>query len=58
VLDEDLRTACLRALTIPRQACREFALGRSWEASARQFARNAGHALIHRRDRTVVSMAA
>ena len=57
-LDEDLRAACLRALTIPRQACRDFALDRSWEASARQFTRNVGHALIHRRDRTVVSLAA
>jgi glycosyltransferase involved in cell wall biosynthesis len=57
-LDEDLRAACLRALTIPRGACRDFALGRSWEASARQFARNVGHALIQRRDRTTVSLAA
>lgn len=46
VLDEDLRTACLGALTIPRQACRDFALGRSWDASARQFVRNVSHALI------------
>jgi glycosyltransferase involved in cell wall biosynthesis len=37
VLDEDLRAACLRALTIPRAACREFALTRSWSTSARQF---------------------
>jgi glycosyltransferase involved in cell wall biosynthesis len=36
-LDEDLRTACLRALRISRDACRDFALGRSWEHSARQF---------------------
>jgi glycosyltransferase involved in cell wall biosynthesis len=57
-LDVDLRAACLRTLTIPRHACREFALGRSWEASARQFARNAGHALIHRRDRTILPLAA
>jgi glycosyltransferase involved in cell wall biosynthesis len=36
-LDEDLRTACLRAARISRDACRNFALGRSWEHSARQF---------------------
>jgi glycosyltransferase involved in cell wall biosynthesis len=37
VLNEDLRVACLEALRIPRAACRAFALGRSWENSARQF---------------------
>ena len=37
VLDEDLRAACLKALTISREACRAFALTRSWEKSARQF---------------------
>jgi glycosyltransferase involved in cell wall biosynthesis len=37
VLDEDLRAACLNALTISRAACRAFALTRSWETSARQF---------------------
>ena len=36
-LDGDLRIACLRALTLSRQACRSFALDRSWERSARQF---------------------
>jgi glycosyltransferase involved in cell wall biosynthesis len=39
-LDEDLRSACLRALTISREACRNFALERSWENSARQFIGN------------------
>jgi len=38
VLDEDLRAACLGALKLSREACRVFALGYSWEASARQFA--------------------
>ncbi len=38
VLSEDLRAACLGALTISRQACRAFALRHSWETSARQFA--------------------
>jgi glycosyltransferase involved in cell wall biosynthesis len=37
VLDEDLRAACLGALQMSRQACRSFALSRSWENSARQF---------------------
>lgn len=37
VLDQDLRAACLGALTLSRDTCREFALTRSWAASARQF---------------------
>jgi hypothetical protein len=37
VLDEDLRSACLKALTISRAACRTFALTQSWEHSALQF---------------------
>src|ERR1700726_3842633 len=36
-LDFDLRAACLDALTIPRAACRAFALEMSWEASAQKF---------------------
>jgi 1,2-diacylglycerol 3-alpha-glucosyltransferase/glucuronosyltransferase len=39
-LDEDLRRACLRALEVSRGACRNFALERSWENSARQFIGN------------------
>jgi glycosyltransferase involved in cell wall biosynthesis len=39
-LDEDLRSACLRALEMSREACRRFALERSWENSARQFIGN------------------
>jgi glycosyltransferase involved in cell wall biosynthesis len=39
-LDTDLRSACLRALGISRQSCRNFALERSWENSARQFIGN------------------
>ena len=39
-LDADLRSACIRALNISRQACRAFALERSWENSARQFIGN------------------
>jgi glycosyltransferase involved in cell wall biosynthesis len=41
VTNEDLRTACMQALWISRDACREFALRYSWENSARQFI---GHA--------------
>ena len=37
VLHEDLRRACIEALTLPRDACRQFALDYSWENSARQF---------------------
>ena len=40
VLNEDLRAACLQALTISRPLCREFALRRSWRASAEQFLGN------------------
>ena len=39
-LDADLRSACIRALSISREACRSFALERSWENSARQFIGN------------------
>jgi len=39
-LDEDLRRACLGALTMSRETCRNFALERSWENSARQFIGN------------------
>jgi glycosyltransferase involved in cell wall biosynthesis len=39
-LDQDLRAACLRALPLSREACRAFALERSWENSARQFIGN------------------
>lgn len=37
VLDEDLGSACMRALGLSREACRAFAVTQSWEASARQF---------------------
>jgi glycosyltransferase involved in cell wall biosynthesis len=39
-IDTDLRRAALRALTMSREACRNFALARSWENSARQFIGN------------------
>jgi glycosyltransferase involved in cell wall biosynthesis len=37
VLHEDLGRACMEALALSRDACRKFALGYSWENSARQF---------------------
>lgn len=46
ILDEDLGVACRAALGISRQACRDFALTRSWNRSAQQFLRNVRHALI------------
>jgi glycosyltransferase involved in cell wall biosynthesis len=39
-LSEDLRVAALAALTMDRTACRDYALGFSWETCARQFIDN------------------
>jgi glycosyltransferase involved in cell wall biosynthesis len=39
-LNEDLRQACLEALKVSRAACRDFALTRSWDNSAKQFIGN------------------
>ncbi|MFZ2157224.1 MAG: glycosyltransferase, partial [Bradyrhizobium sp.] len=39
-LNEDLQVACLAALVISPRACRAFAAGHSWEASARAFVEN------------------
>ena len=39
-LNDDLRVACLSALTISPQACLEFAAKHTWEASARAFVEN------------------
>ena len=36
-LDEDLRLACLAALECSREACRDFALSMTWQASAQTF---------------------
>jgi glycosyltransferase involved in cell wall biosynthesis len=40
VLSEDLRSACLAALRIPRGSCVEFAAKYTWEASGRAFLDN------------------
>ncbi len=37
ILDEDLRAACLSALTLSPQTCRTFAETRSWRSSTEQF---------------------
>lgn len=42
VLDEDLGKAARRALALKPEACRDYALGYSWDASARQFLDNLG----------------
>jgi glycosyltransferase involved in cell wall biosynthesis len=39
-LNDDLRLACLSALTISPQACLEFAARHTWESSARAFVEN------------------
>jgi glycosyltransferase involved in cell wall biosynthesis len=39
-LDEDLKSACLRALQISGEECRTFAVGRSWRACTEQFLSN------------------
>ena len=40
VLDEDLRAACLKALTIPREQARQHSMRFTWKESARQFLDN------------------
>ena len=39
-IDNDLRSACMRAREMSRETCRSFALARSWDSSARQFIGN------------------
>ena len=40
VLDEDLRAACLKALTLSREEAREHSMRFTWKESARQFLDN------------------
>ena len=40
VLNEDLQAACVQALGLSREACRDFALRHGWETSARVFVDN------------------
>jgi 1,2-diacylglycerol 3-alpha-glucosyltransferase/glucuronosyltransferase len=61
VLDEDLQRACLEALECSREECRAFALGMSWEASARIFLGHVADAMkaVHlKRKRRLAKMAA
>ncbi len=46
-LDDDLQVACMEALRISREACRAFALTRSWDTSARQFLGHVNQVLHH-----------
>ncbi len=46
VLNEDLRAACLGALKQSREACRQFALTRSWTTSAQQFIAHANKVAV------------
>jgi glycosyltransferase involved in cell wall biosynthesis len=46
VVRDDLRAACLKALTLSRDACRAFALQMTWEQSARIFLANVRRAAI------------
>jgi glycosyltransferase involved in cell wall biosynthesis len=54
VLDNDLRAACLGALTIPRQACRQYAETMTWDASAQAFLGN----LVNFRNSAAVPLSA
>jgi glycosyltransferase involved in cell wall biosynthesis len=49
VLSEDLQRASIAALTIDRAACREHALGFTWQASADQFLANLAASMEERR---------
>ncbi len=48
-LDEDLRRACLDALNLRRQDCRDFALGMTWAESARIFLEHVDAARVGKR---------
>jgi glycosyltransferase involved in cell wall biosynthesis len=57
VLDEDLRAACLRSLTVSRAACRAYAKTMTWDESARCFLGNlkSSGALLVKPDATLLS---
>ena len=51
---KDLKAACLTALALDRAACRDFARGLTWEATARTFVKHVTEATQkprRRRDR-------
>ena len=51
VLNEDLREACLGALSLSREACRTFALQHTWDNSALQFLGHANRVFMNAFDR-------
>ena len=57
VLDEDLRSACIRSLTLSRTACRTYAKTMTWDESARCFLGNlkSSGALLVKREPALVS---
>ena len=55
-LSEDLREACLKALELPREACRQTALKQSWQVSAQQFLDNVREANTVRRRRRLLPL--
>ena len=57
VLSDDLRAACLMALSLSREDCRAFALSHSWENSARQFIDNLRPIQIGRSPRSHAALA-
>ncbi len=60
-LDADLRRACLDALDLDKAACRTFAEGLTWEATARTFVKHVTEATQRprrRRDRDRIAAAA
>ncbi|OQW50070.1 glycosyltransferase family 4 protein [Candidatus Raskinella chloraquaticus] len=50
-LSEDLRAACLEALALPREACRNAALAHSWQQATKQFLDNVREANTVKRRR-------
>lgn len=50
-LSEDLREACLKALELPRDACRRTAIAQSWQLAVKQFLDNVREANTVRRRR-------
>jgi glycosyltransferase involved in cell wall biosynthesis len=57
VLHDDLETACMEALQVSRAACRDFALTRSWDTSARQFLGHVNQILHRSRGAAVAPLA-
>jgi glycosyltransferase involved in cell wall biosynthesis len=53
-LNDDLQIACMEALRISREACRGFALARSWDTSARQFLSHVNQ-VLHRSSDAIVA---